>query len=591
MDDEELAEQREPIAGLTYEGVVEPKKGAKGSTIHRYRFAPQDNDVQVEDELYDPRTFDPTVRPWPKAGSVEAIDQVAGYLDIKRSNNSTAPHPEAVVPLRYYRTNAQRAALLEVGESVAQMGMAGAGPFRAARDLLTRAAPRLGQAGAGRTPREESMLGAGPPLVGLGEDGQSAALRLANSLDRTTVAIQGPPGSGKTTTGAAMIVEMVRAGHKVGITALGHKVIGNLLEAVFAEANAQGLAVSAIQKAKEEQKAKVAGVLLTNETEDVRAALDAGRAVIAAGTSWLWASSQMRGSVDTLVVDEAGQMSLADVVAMSTAAENVLLLGDPQQLEQPLQGAHPPGAGASALEHVLAGRPTIEPHRGLFLEHTWRLHPAICTFTSEVFYDGLLESRPGLENQAIEGAGLFSGSGLRWIPARHAGNRNQAPEEVETVAGIIAAMLVPAAQFVAADRTSLPLQLDDILVVAPYNAQVAAIKRRIPGVRVGTVDKFQGQQAPVVIYSMATSSAEDAPRGMEFLYSLNRLNVATSRAKALAIVVCSPDLTRADVHTPRQMKLANALCRYLELADRTDFPGPSEESSGSRSPLVEVVTP
>jgi uncharacterized protein len=218
------------------------------------------------------------------------------------------------------------------------------------------------------------------------------------------------------------------------------------------------------------------------------------------------------------------------------------------------------------LEHLLAGEKTIPPDKGLFLEKTWRMHPKICGFTSEVFYEGRLASRDGLERQRIEGHPWLGEAGLWFIPVSHDGNQNASPEEVERVAGIVEGLLHPDVKWVDDKGGSRLLRLDDILIVAPYNAQVSDLSNRLQNARVGTVDKFQGQEAPVVIYSLTTSSPEDAPRGMEFLYSLNRLNVATSRARALVIVVGSPRLLEPECRSPRQMQLANALCRFAELA-------------------------
>ncbi len=570
MEPDELAEQAEPITGLEY---VETRPlGPKAkSEIDRYRFAPQDNDVHHGVTLYDPAVF--AEQPWQKLGTVEDINQVEGWVDVKRPKGSTMPRPWAVVPLQKFNTDTHRNALCEVGEAVAGSGMIGHGPYRSARDLLVRAVPRVGQAGAGfvADPREPVAESVASPLVAEAGDAQVAAVALATRLDGTTLAIQGPPGSGKTTTGAQMILALVDAGKRVGITALSHKVIGNLLDAICEEAEKQGVRVAAIQKADDDQAANGEGIAIVKSAAEARSALGDGTATIAAGTSWLWTSTAMRDSVDTLFVDEAGQLSLANVVAMAPAARNIVLLGDPQQLEQPTHGAHPDGAGASALEHVLDGRPTIESNRGLFLEHTYRLHPAICRFTSEVFYEDRLESREGLERQRITGAGALSGSGLRWFGVPHEGNRNDSPQEVEAVAAIVERLTAGSAQYVDAHDVSHPMRLDDILIVAPYNAQVAAIRRRLPNARVGTVDKFQGQQAPAVIYSMATSEPAEAPHGMEFLYSLHRLNVATSRARAIAVLVMSPALLRPDVHTPHQLRLANALCRYLELAQPLDL--------------------
>lgn len=214
------------------------------------------------------------------------------------------------------------------------------------------------------------------------------------------------------------------------------------------------------------------------------------------------------------------------------------------------------------------GEKTRPVERGIFLAQTWRLAPAVCAFTSEMFYDDKLQSRPGRENQRLVGTGGFDGAGLWWVPVDHDGNQTSAPEEVDMVAWVVDRLLTPGANWIDAAGNTRAVSPDDILVVAPYNAQVNRLSERLTaqGIRVGTVDKFQGQQAPVVIYSMATSRPEDAPRGLEFLYSLNRLNVATSRARRTAILVASPALLEPECRTPRQMQLANALCRFRELA-------------------------
>jgi len=275
----------------------------------------------------------------------------------------------------------------------------------------------------------------------------------------------------------------------------------------------------------------------------------------------------MANSVDVLFLDEAGQMSLANTLAIAQAATTLVLLGDPQQLDQPQRGVHPPGAEVSALGHLLNGRATIRGDQGLFLSETRRLHPDICAFTSEAFYDGRLFSRPENANQRLNSKGPIDGTGLRFAPVEHSANQNESPEEVERIAALIGHLLQNGATWTNKQNETFPLRPEDVLVVAPYNAQVAALAERLPaGTKVGTVDKFQGQEAPVVFYSMATSTPEDAPRGMEFLYSLNRLNVAVSRARCVAVLVASPALFKVECRTPRQIELANAFCRYLEMA-------------------------
>jgi len=231
-----------------------------------------------------------------------------------------------------------------------------------------------------------------------------------------------------------------------------------------------------------------------------------------------------------------------------------------------MQGSHPEGTDVSTLNHILCKHATIPADRGLFLEETWRLHPVICGFTSELFYEGRLHSRPELKLQTIKSNSRVSGSGLRFLPVAHEGNQSSCPEEADEIRKLVTEVLESPATWVNREGIEAPIGLDDILIIAPYNAQVFELQDRISGARIGTVDKFQGQEAPIVIYSMTTSSHADAPRGMEFLYSSNRLNVATSRAKCVCVLVGSPLLFEAECRTPRQMQLANAFCRYLEMA-------------------------
>ena len=297
-----------------------------------------------------------------------------------------------------------------------------------------------------------------------------------------------------------------------------------------------------------------------------RDALANGVVDVVGGTTWLWSREDMAGTVDVLFVDEAGQMSLADALAASPCARSLVLLGDPQQLDQPLQGVHPPGAERSVLAHVLDGERVMPDHLGLFLDGSWRLHPDISAYTSEVFYEGRLHSHPGRDRLALTGVPPLSGAGIRFLPVPHSGQSNESPEEAAEVSEVVRSLLAATPTYTDASGASMPLAEADVLLITPYNAQVRALSDALPGFRIGTVDKFQGQEAPISIYSMATSSLEEAPHGMEFLYSLNRLNVATSRAQCVTLVVASPKLLRVRCRTPRQMRLANALARLMEMA-------------------------
>jgi uncharacterized protein len=308
-----------------------------------------------------------------------------------------------------------------------------------------------------------------------------------------------------------------------------------------------------------------ASIQIARSNDVIEAAIADETVDVVGGTSWLFARPEFEGSFDTLIVDEAGQMSLADALAVSRAARNLVLVGDPRQLAQALQGSHPRGVGVSALDHLLGGNVTIPPERGVLLDLTWRMHPDVTSFVSRSFYEGRLGSEAQCSGQAVVIDGVAV-TGLRASFVEHHGDRVRSDAEAERVRDVID-RLTRATWRDDAGRER-PMTLDDIVVVAPYNAQVACLVEALPtGARVGTVDRFQGQEAAVSIFSMATSSVEDLPRNLEFLFSLNRLNVAVSRARGLSILVCSPELLRARCHSPEQMRLVNALCRFVEMAD------------------------
>jgi predicted RecB family nuclease len=527
----ERVEDRSALAGLKFAAVVGTEKK---SSVCRYDFPEQEHAIKSGSQPDDPDT---------KKGAGEVLALGDDFVHLKRGP-SMKGHPTALIAGGPIQTKAHAARLLALGRDVAENGTS----FRAARELLLRNPPRCGQA-------------TEIPLVGEGEDTVLAIQRLALALDHSVLAVQGPPGSGKTYRAAEMIVALVRAGKRVGVTSNSHRVIKSVLRAV-AERDA-ALHLLHIEESDEVD----APFEFSKDYAGIRARLDASELDVVGGTSWAWVTDHLQQSVDVLVVDEAGQMSLANVLAVSSAAQSLVLFGDPAQLDQPQKGSHPPGAEASALEHLLGDALTMPADRGVFLPETRRLAPAICEFTSRVFYDGRLEPIAGLEQQRIDGPAPFCGSGLRFVPVVHRGNTNQSEEEVTRVGEIVDELLSGATHFVDRKGDARALTARDILVVAPYNAQVTALHNRVGSdVQVGTVDKFQGAEAPIVIYSLTSSSAEDAPRGLEFLYSLNRLNVATSRAQALVILVGHPELTRVRCKTPRQMQLVNALCAYLEMA-------------------------
>ncbi|TFD31832.1 TM0106 family RecB-like putative nuclease [Cryobacterium sp. TMT1-19] len=361
-------------------------------------------------------------------------------------------------------------------------------------------------------------------------------------LDRSYLAVQGPPGTGKTFVGSRVIADLVvRHGWRVGVVAQSHAAVENMLRAVLAAGIEAGLEPGQVgKKAKKgDEKKPVPWTLLDTKTF-ARFTGQSGGWVLG-GTAWDFSNADRvpRGSLDLLVIDEAGQFSLASTIAAAVAAERLLLLGDPQQLPQVSQGTHPEPVDGSALGWLSDGHQVLPPEFGYFLKTSWRMHPRICAPVSALSYEGRLRSHPSDRRlEAVE-------PGLHPVPVPHRFNSTSSVEEAEAVVSLVTGLL--GRPWTSGGR-SAPLAQGDVIVVAPYNAQVELLRRHLVqaglgDVPVGTVDKFQGREAAVAVVSLAASAAEDVPRGLEFLLLANRLNVAISRAQWAAWLVYSPALT------------------------------------------------
>jgi uncharacterized protein len=543
LEHEELLDERKAVTGLTFVEVL-PLRGRDRNPTHRYTYPPQEVSIDEGDDMREVKGE--------KIGTVQAINLSNYTIDIKKTAKTVDVHPHAVHVSERVDPGALATSLMNLAREIDDNGLEHGWACRASKDLLMRRPP---------------LLVDGKAITDYlkGDDVVNSAIQTALALDRSVLAIQGPPGAGKTYTGAKMIIALLQAGKRVGVTAISHSVIRTMFDKVNELAAAENTIVSFVHKVTD--KADYAPwITEVTDSSKARAALDDGKLV--GGTAWLWADDHSVDCLDYLFVDEAGQMSLSQVLAASPAAKNLVLLGDPQQLEQPQRGAHPEGSDVAALTYLLDGHQTMPEGKGLFLDTTRRMHPRISVFTSELFYEGRLRSLAGLDKQVVSGGTPFDGAGLFCVPVSHRGNQNKSPEEITAVENIVASLLK--GKWTNTTGETRALTKEDILIVAPFNAQVAGLIEKLPGMRIGTVDKFQGKEAPVVIYSMTSSTTEDAPRGMAFLFSPNRLNVATSRAKSICILVCSPKLFEPECKTIDQMKWANAVCRFREMAESAD---------------------
>jgi len=549
--EDELLDDTECIAGLTLVGPPEP---VKRSLLHTFRFPPQETKRKAGDQVFDVATLS-------AAGTIEQIDDENLMVGIKRGvKNGPLPESLNIGPGGPINSDALRDAIYRFATDV----LAGNHSYPAVRDILSKALPRI------------NARHHGQAIVN-GDDLLAATTEAVAGLTDSYLFIQGPPGTGKTHTSAHVIVELIRLGKKIGVAANSHKVIHNLLDMIEKMAVKSGVSFEGIKKSSAGNAESVyGGKFIQSEDKSENISLNAS---LLAGTAWLFAHERFDRHLDYLVIDEAGQVSVANVIAMGTAARNIVLVGDQMQLGQPTQGVHPGEAGLSILDFLLGNQATVAPDRGIFLNQTRRLHPTVCQFISEAFYEGRLAPDPGnagrrlIFKSPIEG---ITPQGIHFLPVSHTGCSQKSEEEGRTIKEYFQKLV--GLEFVDKDGSVRVMTTHDILVVSPYNVQVNHLKSVLPaGARVGTVDKFQGQEAPVVLVSMATSDAECLPRDIEFLFSANRLNVALSRAQCLAVVAASPKLLETPCRTIDQLRLVNKFCQLFEFAAGFGPPHSSRE--------------
>jgi predicted RecB family nuclease len=536
MSEEELIDDAECIGGLRRDFSVAPFKD-KRSMVHTFTFAPQDFKIRLGSKPSRAATLQP-------AGEVVMLDEDSFRIQLK-VGPTAAPLGDvlALIPEPPLDDKILREAIYRYAESV----ITGTGGYAAVTSVLRADLPRI---------RGHRV---GEPLISPNDDTVNVAVDVISRMDESHLLIQGPPGAGKTYVSAAAIVNLLNGGARVGVASNSHKAINNLLEEIERHAQVRGVVFRGVKKCSTDEQ-RCGSTMINNVFDNAEVGPQYN---LVAGTAWLFARPDLDQTLDYLFIDEAGQVSLGNLVAMGSSARNIVLVGDQMQLSQPIQGAHPGKSGLSALESLLQDHATVPPDRGIFLAVTRRMHPDVCRFISDAMYEGRLRADPGTASQQLNlnpGADpALKPSGISYVSVDTLDCRQKSEEESDRIQVIFDSLLTQ--RWTDRDGKKSLLSVDDILVVSPYNMQVNLLKSKLPAnARVGTVDKFQGQEAAVVIVSMTTSSAEDMPRNMEFLYSRNRLNVAVSRARSLAIIVASPLLLEAPCTGVEQMRLVNTLC-------------------------------
>jgi uncharacterized protein len=558
MTSQQLLDDSTALAGLEFVGQGQWKR----SHSWTYRFPEQHFKLRLGETVRDPQLGLEA----PAGGVVREIDFESQLITLSRGQANTRidpVHPSALVPEPTDRSQ----------------------PLRDAIDWLSGQLRSGGTAMlADKAPATASLLAGAQAGGSSTQTGSDAARERSLQLNGDYLAIQGPPGTGKTWTAAQIICDLAMRGRTVGISAHSHAVIENLLNAVLVAKADRGLDFGLARKVRAEAE-PIDGVEYFTQNRSLDRWIAGQRGAVVGATPYYWArlhkqevQEEHEVSVDTLIIDEAGQMSLANATAASTAARNVILVGDPQQLDQPLRGVHPETVDRSVLRHLLGDAAVVSEDQGVFLPATRRMHPDVTNYVSEQFYEGQLNSFEDCSNQALDPAG----TGLRFVPMSHRGRVSRSPEEVLAVRGLVKYLI--GQTWTERDGSKRPIEEEDILVITPFNAQVAALRADLGDrVQVGTVDMFQGREAPVTIYSMVCSDTSLAPRGMAFLYSTNRLNVAVSRSQGTCFVVANEVLMTPACRTADEVRLASAFTRLVEIADVRDNRGRQPVSKAEQS--------
>lgn len=565
MTNEEKYEDSKVLKDIVFREYGKNDKGKELETIRIYEYPDQPCDFQIDKSTSDFQGF--------SSGKVKELDTQNRKITLRTSKKDIELSTEIHIAEEVYPTLDKVTCLIDLSKVIfndIQNEYLGSsiGNASCSFNLFMKRKPNY-------------IGGTKPVATGITDK----LLAEVSALEEGSVyCTQGPPGTGKSTNASKLITHLLKekqgSGFTIGITALSHAVMTELMQKVydrivedkiqnvkiFQKVNADVLNSKGYENWPDEKKE------IWTMSKDNPANYSDYNIIV--GTSFMWVSKPV--IVDLMIVDEAGQLSLADTMCVSDSCKRMVMFGDPQQLQQPQKAVHPFGTDDSALGHIFGGRKTVDEEYGLLLNTSFRMHDDICAFVSEMFYDGKLMHDEANSNHAILNNDTFKGSGMRFVPSEHEGNKSQSNEEIKKIMNILEKILDGKTQFKDKHGNLHIVEQKHIKIISPYNAQRNAFERTVhstyPDIQIGTVDKFQGQEAPIVIFSTAASTPDDAPKGLGFLFNEHRLNVAISRAKAMFILVSSPALFGIQAKKPAHIILANRLVYLIKRSETILLP-------------------
>ena len=557
----DLVEDPECIGNMTMIK-KEPDKDDKSgiAEIYTYKFSPQDYKIQENNNVDDALESDFKTKSIGKVVKIteSGKDHLIQIITKRRVGVNALPKTLSVVKGGFVPTEPIRKAIIRFIESFLKNEK----KYKATYEILEKNYPNIKH-----LKKNENILGRGDFL--------KESLKAVEAMDQTYLYFQGPPGVGKTYTAAFIIVELLKKSKNIGITANSHKVIHNLLTKVeeiaendnfsFEGWHRTGSGVESHFPDGKFIKNAMSKKMMDGIFSEIQIGETAGK--LFSGTKWCFSSEYCSQKLDYMFVDEASQLSVADIVAVSLSSKSVVIIGDQQQLGSPTAALHPGESGKSIPEYLLEDKDTIPADRGVFIEKSHRLHPKICSFISENFYEGRLKSHDSTEKRRIifnAKGNTLPEAGIRFIDAKHKEIcRQKSVDEGKLVKDYYNNIF--GSIFTDENNKEKKLGIEDILIVAPFNVQVNYLKDILPkNARVGTIDKFQGQEAPATIVSMTTSDAESLPRNISFYFSRNRLNVGLSRSKSLSIIIMNKKILEISCRKIEHIRLVNTFMKLLE---------------------------